>query len=311
MRPTATITLAGDSIETRRVTLGHGDLIGRLDSAALHINDPRISEAHAMVSLRGAGLHLLALRGRFTVRGKPLPRVQLADGMEVVLARGISLTVTNLVLPDSVLAVRYGTVQSRVLSGVSSILGPPVSDIRPGFHRDAAAYLWAQGQALQLRQPGQPDRRLDAGDITNVAGVALAIEAIPLTTQGLMVTKANGGVASPLEIVTRYESASIVWDRDRTLHLTGISAKILSEVGAFGAPVGWATMAAELWPEDVANLAAGGQREARVRAKWDVNLGRLRKKLEAGGVRPDLVRSDGNGNVEMVLAKGDVLRDET
>lgn len=51
--------------------LGHGDLIGRLWSAALCLSDPRVSEAHAMVSLREGQLRLLALRGLFAIDGKP------------------------------------------------------------------------------------------------------------------------------------------------------------------------------------------------------------------------------------------------
>ena len=53
--------------EGNSVELGHGDLIGRLWSAALPIADARISEADAMVSLRGQELKLLALRGRFAL----------------------------------------------------------------------------------------------------------------------------------------------------------------------------------------------------------------------------------------------------
>jgi len=36
--------------DDKAVELGHGDIIGRLWSAALSIPDPRVSEAHAMVS---------------------------------------------------------------------------------------------------------------------------------------------------------------------------------------------------------------------------------------------------------------------
>jgi pSer/pThr/pTyr-binding forkhead associated (FHA) protein len=35
-------------------TLAPGDIIGRMASAALVLDDGRVSEAHAMVSLRGA-----------------------------------------------------------------------------------------------------------------------------------------------------------------------------------------------------------------------------------------------------------------
>ena len=42
-------------------TLCAGDIVGRIWSAALRIDDPDISEAHALLSLRGEGLWLLAL----------------------------------------------------------------------------------------------------------------------------------------------------------------------------------------------------------------------------------------------------------
>ena len=51
MRPAVHLRLP----DGRTAVLGHGDLIGRLESAALPLADPRISEAHAMVSLRGTG----------------------------------------------------------------------------------------------------------------------------------------------------------------------------------------------------------------------------------------------------------------
>jgi len=35
------------------VALGHGDFIGRVWTAALVLDDPRVSEGHAMISLRG------------------------------------------------------------------------------------------------------------------------------------------------------------------------------------------------------------------------------------------------------------------
>ena len=57
-----------------------GDLIGRMHTAALHLDDGRVSEAHAMVSLRDGSLRLLSLRGGFSVgrgsrrAGTPTPR---------------------------------------------------------------------------------------------------------------------------------------------------------------------------------------------------------------------------------------------
>ena len=62
-RPHVRITMTDGSIRE----LEHGDLIGRLWSAALVIDDPRISEAHALVSLREGGFWLLSLRRKIAV----------------------------------------------------------------------------------------------------------------------------------------------------------------------------------------------------------------------------------------------------
>ena len=47
-----------------------GSILGRLSSASVRIDDPRVSEAHALVSLRGSELKLLTLRGSIRVDGR-------------------------------------------------------------------------------------------------------------------------------------------------------------------------------------------------------------------------------------------------
>ena len=37
---------------TASVIATHGDFVGRLETAAVHLDDARVSEAHAMISLR-------------------------------------------------------------------------------------------------------------------------------------------------------------------------------------------------------------------------------------------------------------------
>ena len=71
--------------------LGPGDLVGRLSGASLQIDDGRVSEAHAMVSLRGRELKLLGLRGVFAVDGKPTDEVVLAEELAIELAPGVDL----------------------------------------------------------------------------------------------------------------------------------------------------------------------------------------------------------------------------
>ena len=306
VRPVVTIAAPGNHL----VELGHGDLIGRLESAALHIADPRVSEAHAMVSLRGSMLLLLALRGRFSVDGKTLTTVQLVPGMEIRLADGLTLQVREVVLPDSVLAIRVASIQQRVLSGVSSLFGAPTISLKPGFYPDALAYFWPGSNGLHVRRPGQPDGIMAAGDSAVIDDVSIDVVEMALKADGQYITSARGGVATPLEIVARYDTVHIFREDRPAFQLSGISARIVSELAAFNAPASWEMVASELWPEDAADIAAGGGAESRVRTKWDVNLSRLRKKLNAAGIRPDLVRSDGHGNVELSLERGDIVRDE-
>lgn len=298
MRPSARFLLP----DGRAVELGHGDLIGRLESAALHLDDPRISEAHAMVSLRGTALKLLALRGRFTVSGKLLAAVELTPGLVIDLARDLALEVASVASPKRVLGVRVGGMDVRVLAGVCSLFGGAKAELRSGFHAEARAHLWVRGDGLQLRRAGAPDVTLRVGDAVDVEGVAVEVVAMALEADGQYVTTARGAVTAPLEIVTRYASVHVFREREPVLVLSGMSARILSELATFGVPVPWTAVAGEVWP---------GEATDAVRARWDVNLGRLRRKLEGAGIRGDLVWSDGHGNLELRLERGDVVRDES
>ncbi len=101
--------------------LSSGDMIGRLASAGLHLDDERLSEAHALVSLRGRELRLLALRGRFAVNQRPASDIVLRSGMEIEVARGLALGVEAVVLPDEVLALEGDGLARQVLAGVCSL----------------------------------------------------------------------------------------------------------------------------------------------------------------------------------------------
>ncbi len=85
--------------------LGPGDIIGRLSTASLLVDDARVSEAHAMVSLRGGELKLLALRALFAIDGKPLRELTLTEGQRIELARDLALEVEEVVLPTEVLVL--------------------------------------------------------------------------------------------------------------------------------------------------------------------------------------------------------------
>ena len=73
-----------------------GDVIGRLASAAMPLDDARVSEAHAMISLREGEIRLIALRGLFAVDGHPVSEVSLRPGLEILLAQDLAIEVVEI-----------------------------------------------------------------------------------------------------------------------------------------------------------------------------------------------------------------------
>ena len=100
MRAYAVVTGLGEDH-----VVGHGDLIGRTPTAAVVLDDPRVSEAHAIVSLRKDELRLLALRRLVLVEGKPTEEVVLRPGLAITIVDGLVLTVAQVHAPAAVLAV--------------------------------------------------------------------------------------------------------------------------------------------------------------------------------------------------------------
>ena len=74
-------------------------------------------------------------------------------------------------------------------------------------------------------------------------------------------------------------------------------------VATVAVPIAWEALAAEIW--------SSATERSVLRRRWDAAMVRLRARLSESGVRPDLVRSSGNGLVELVLGPGDVVVDET
>jgi len=285
-----------------RASLTHGDLVGRLETAALHIDDPRVSEAHAMVSLRGAVMKLLALRGRIAVDGYPLRDVELRPGLVVQLADDFALRVERVVLPDEVVGLGVDGAAPRVVTSVWSVVE---GGVKVGYQPDARAWVWPTGRALTLRKRDGDDEILTGGSRLEVGGVVLTVEAIDMGRGRSFATTDHGHAMAqdaPLEIVAHFTSVHIRRPGAPTVVIAGLAARIVSELVAAGVPMPWVSLARELWPEAA---------EADLRARWDVNVSRLRKKLVAAGLRADLVRSDRHGNLELCLGAGDVARDES
>lgn len=281
--------------------LGPGDIIGRMPSASLCIDDPRISEAHALVSLRGEKLKLLALRGALLLRGRPQSELELAPGAKVVLADGLLLKVVDVELPDTVLAlsgVEHGPIS--LTASVYSLMLPPrgLPTVVPGFSPAAALHIWSTGHGWRFGKPGAAGRPLYPD-----AEIAPGVHSLSqrLARASAQNTVAAGGVSAPLRIQSRYDTVQIERRGWPSFHVGGRPARILAELVMIGAPANWEVVAREIWTDDA-------DRDA-LRTRWDRNLSSLRGKLRAAGIRTDLVRSCGSGNVELLLHPGDEAED--
>ena len=280
-----------------------GDVLGRLHTAAVPIDDGRVSEAHAMVSLRDGSLRLLALRGAFAVDGRPLDQVELAPGLAVSLARGVAVHVLEVALPEQILGIEAPGVPLRALPGVASLSTQPRPRVSRGWHEGAAAHVWSTGGAWRLAVDRAQTREIQPGDHVRIGEVTFRFAAIPLAGLGHSATRRTDGLTAPLTVVAHFDSVHIHRGGHVALHLGGVLARMVSELVSFDGPVGWQVLAAELWPE--------GADPQVLRGRLDANLSRLRRKLRASGLRTDLVRTDGAGQVELILYARDTAQDRT
>lgn len=280
--------------------VGHGDLIGRTPTAAVVLDDPRVSEAHAIVSLRKDELRLLALRRLVIVDGKPTEEVVLRPGLAITIVDGLVLTVTQVHAPAAVLAVVLPSGERQLLPQVASLTTDP-----PRVHGklipEARAVVWSVGDRWRLQHDGA-SRALAPGDHVVLDACRFGFELVPLAEAGALATERAADTAAPVRLVAYYDSVQI-YRRNQKVHtLGGTGARILSELVACGGPTHWEVIAREVWPDEADPLT--------VRHRWDVAIGRLRARLRAAGVR-DLLRSDGTGQLALELYPGDVVEDKT
>jgi hypothetical protein len=282
-------------------SLAPGDLIGRMASAALCLDDARVSEAHALVSLRGAELHLLALRGMFAVNGEPHSKVVLVPGQILSFAEGVDLRVLGVALPSELGALSGDGLPVQILSPVSSIFVGPPPRLAPGTAPDADAWLWSTGEAWRLRIGGAAARDLAPGEAFEVAGRRFVLTAQRVERGGVDATEVGGRIGDAMKLIIGWDTVQLVRAGAPTVLVSGLGARILSLLAEVEAALAWEELARALWPAE--------QERSSLRRRLDVTLVRLRARLRASGVRPDLVRSSGSGLVELVLYDGDSIED--
>jgi hypothetical protein len=277
-------------------------MIGRVASAALSLDDPRVSEAHALLSLRRGELYLLSLRRLIGVRGKPVSEVRLVAGLEVELAPGVVLTVTEVTTSATVLGVRGDGLGTRPLGQVGSFLAGPPLRLVGRFVPEAVAHVWSQGPELwRLACGGAPPRAIAQGDRFVVAGVEVEVCVVDL--EAVENPPTARGHDAPLRIVAHYDSVEIHRVDAPVVTIGGIGARMISELVTYAGPVSWEALARELWSDTTDAFE--------LRHRWDVTLSRVRSRLREAGIRTDLLRSDGVGQIQLVLAHGDQAFDRT
>lgn len=283
--------------DSRLVDLGPEAVIGRMSSATLRLNDPAISEAHALVSLRGTQLKLLALRGRFSVDGAPVAEVELRPGQSLELGPRITLRVEDVSIPSDLIAIRADGMALQALAPVASVLAN--AELVPGFAPDAAAILWIDDGAVWLRVPqGEDDQRLEVGEAFDAAGRTFVLERMSLSEAGADATARSAEL--PVTLRLHYDSVHLALG-GRVSSIDGIPGRILCELAELRAPAEWRTVAREVWPHERDDLL--------LRRNWDAGLARLRRALLECGVRGDLVRASGRGRISLFLGPKDRVVD--
>jgi hypothetical protein len=280
-------------------TLGPGDVIGRMPTAAVVLDDPRVSECHAMVSLRGAELQLLSLRGMFAVNGRPSNKVVLAEGQVLSFADGIDLTVRSVLLPNVLTAVQGEGLPAQVLSASSSLFTGPPPRLVPGTSLEACAWLWSMGADWRLRVAGGATQDLHPGDVFEIQGRQFSLTEVQVERAGVDATVAQGGVGGALVMTAGWDTFRIERAGVPPVLLGGVSARLLSVLAEVETSLSWEGLASEIWPSE-------DNRDS-LRRRLDVSLSRLRSRLRETGIRTDLVQASGSGHIELLRYADDVL----
>lgn len=294
----------------RTAQVAAGGLIGRASTAELRIESPEVSEAHAFISMRGRHLQILSLRRWIILDGERKSSIILAPGQRIRLSQNVTLDVEAVELPDRVM-VLYGdgqelcTLSESVYSIVTANGGPsqtPSYKLHPEYLPGAEAYIWGTSDSFTLRVGDREPVELSAGTSWELRGHHFAVQARPLG-DGALSTRSIGQNDPPLTIVARYDTVYVRMPGRPECVIAGLLARIVSELATINRLVSWEAVAREIWGDE--------SDRGIMRQNWDRNLRRLRAQLREAGIRPDLVRPDGKGNVELYLLPQDTVVDES
>ena len=187
-----------------------GGLIGRAASAELRIANPEVSEAHALISLRGHQLHMLSLRRWIILDGERCSAITLKPGQRIFLSQTVVLEVEAVELPDHVFVLGCDDREVCTLSeSVYSLMrGEDGIKVLPEHVQGAEAYLWGNAEGFTLRVGDAAPVEVEAGTEWKLGEHRLRITARPLG-DGALSTRSIGQNDPPLTIVARYDTVYI------------------------------------------------------------------------------------------------------
>jgi hypothetical protein len=273
-----------------------GDLIGRLWKSAVAIADERVSEAHAMVSLRGGDLRLLCLRGGIAVQGALVEDPILEPGLQFELAPGLMFTVLEVRLPLRALAIQGQGLPPQALSGVCSLALTPSPRLQHGHRAGSEAWFFDDGHAWFMRRGDELTGPLVVGQEIHLPGWRGEVVLHALTGGPETIRQ---DVYEPLRVESFYDTVRFYRGGVLLTQLHGLGARLVSELIELEQPAAWEAVAEELWRDT---------RERWVlRRRWDTLLRRLRVSLDEAGVRSDLLCADGTGCIAIVPYPGDAF----
>lgn len=278
------------------VVLLAGDLIGRGPGAALHVRDPRISEAHALVSLRQNVLFLLALRGRLQVDDAWCERIELQAGQRIALSPDTQLSVLDVRLPVATWTARFSDEEPVQLDG-PRCWSRDQGWVSRGFN-DADLRFWPEGDMWFWDRGRAPATRLAVGVIDTPRG-PLHLERAPLEQVALAETQSVHREL-PLEIIAAYDVVHFKRQGKHCGSIGGLGARLISELVLLD-NARWTELTSLLWT---------GEPEA-LRSRLDNLIWRTRRRLSHLGIDPGLVSTDNNGLYHLRLGPHDTKVDAT
>lgn len=283
-----------DTPDGERHRLHAGELIGRGVRCALSFTDPRISEAHAMLSLRNGGFWLLGLRGTVWNGRRWGPEVEVTPHQELRLADGVTLRVHEVDLPTTLLALEGIGDDPLILTHDTLSLRASPFAMRAGFDGDADAWIWSSEGHWLLRDASGDIRVLEIGLPIQLGANRLTVVGVPLQAGQAGQTIRQRAAHPPLDIEVGMQQTSVRCG-SRSVVLIGRSHDIFRLTAVLtrdkGEPVHWSDIAGRIW---------------RVNAtpdNWYHNRARLGTKLKNAGMPGDLVQMD-RGLVSLALRPG-------